>query len=146
MANIQRRKTEMVGSLVVDADMMSQEAATPESTKKIIQDTAEVVEHLGEDVKRSVNLQKRKTEMYGTLIVDADTMEHSAPPATPKSPSDGDGGSSRRKWSDPMDEVSGKWMPELGIDEAFFFSHTVVCLLFSGQQMIEDMQYILYGL
>eukprot|EP00977_Amphora_coffeiformis_P008353 scaffold1891_cov178-Amphora_coffeaeformis.AAC.6 len=111
MANIIRRKTEMVGSLVVDADMMSQEAATPTSTKQAFQETAEAVEHFGEDIKRSVNLQKRNTEMYGTLIVDTGTVEnHSSATGSgsPSPPSPGTGGGSlgRKKWSDPMDQVS----------------------------------------
>jgi len=103
----------MVGSLVVDADMMSQEAATssPVSTqRRIVQETTDAVEHIGEDVKRSVNVQKRQTEMYGTLIVDTGTVEsHNNDNSTsPPSPGTGDdsGSSRRNKWSDPMDPVS----------------------------------------
>ena len=97
----------MVGSLVIPADMMSQEAATPQSTKDVVDSAAAAVEHFGEDLTRSVNLQKRKTEMYGTLIVD--TMQDATTKNknnTPNSPSSSSPGKGKSKWTEPMDEVS----------------------------------------
>eukprot|EP00977_Amphora_coffeiformis_P020982 scaffold8690_cov190-Amphora_coffeaeformis.AAC.9 len=86
--SLQRRKTEMVGSLVLPADMMSHDAATPEETQQVVHD---VVEHLGQDLKQSVNLQKRKTEMYGTLIVDTPVEAPHSPPTMSPPSGGGDG-------------------------------------------------------
>lgn len=100
MSNVQKRKTEMVGSLVVPTDMMSREsAATPQSSRNVV---SSAVEHFGEDLKRSVNLQKRKTEMYGTLIVNA--MDDAT--STSNSPGTSSPGRKTRKWNEPMDDVS----------------------------------------
>ena len=89
----------MVGSLVVPVEMMSEQAATPKATRDVVNNA---VEHFGEDLKRSVNLQKRKTEMYGTLIVD--TMENATSSPPPTSPQEG----KTSKWHEPMDEVRFK--------------------------------------
>ena len=94
---LSRRKTEMVGSLVVPTDMMVKEAGTPQSTRDVVN---HAVEHFGEDLKRSVNLQKRKTEMYGTLIVNA--MDESTS-GTSNPPSSLD--RKNRRWNEPMDDV-----------------------------------------
>ena len=96
--SLQRKKTECVGSLVLPADMMSREAATTNSTTT--QDSiTSAVEHFGQDLKRSVNLQKRHTEAYGTLIIDA--LDEAAP-HSPRSSSPGGTG---KRFNEPLDEV-----------------------------------------
>ena len=88
---LQRKKTEMVGSLVLPADMMSHDAATPDGTQHAVQ---EAVEHFGQDLQHAVNLKKRQTEMYGTLIVD--TMDTTATPHSPSTTSPRGGGGGKK--------------------------------------------------
>lgn len=100
----------MVGSLVLPAETTTSKIA-PESPSAgtkggIVNAATEAVEHFGQDLQRSCNLQKRKTEMYGTLIVD--TMGQDAP-NSPSTTSPGAGGSGKKKvnyWNQPMDDVS----------------------------------------
>ena len=61
---------------------MNHDAATTDETQQIDHD---VVEHLGQDLKHSVDLTKRHTEMYGTLIVDTLTESPHSPPTTSSS-------------------------------------------------------------
>ena len=108
MPNLQRRKTQMVGTLVVPNETMTKtshhEPTAPASPTRsnVVRDA---MEHFGQDLQRSVNLQKRKTEMYGTLIVNA--MDESTNSGSfHNSPSTSSPGRMTKKWNEPMDEVS----------------------------------------
>jgi hypothetical protein len=96
--SLQRKKTEMVGSLILPAEDVIKEAGSPESSKDVVKMAMETAKHLEEDLKKSCNLAHRKTEMYGTLIVDARDDAVTGPPSPPgpKKPS---------KWNQPMDQV-----------------------------------------
>lgn len=95
--NLQRKKTEMVGTLVVPTDLMTQEAATSSSTADAVH---EAMEHFSQDVQRSVNLKNHKTEMCGTLMVDVSDL------ATPNSTHSPGLKKKSNNWTEPMDEVS----------------------------------------
>lgn len=75
----------MVGSLLVPADMMSVEAASPPATKNTV--------------------QKRSTKMVGTLVVDSETSPEK--PEAPNSPTTTSPKASEQKsiWTEPMDET-----------------------------------------
>jgi hypothetical protein len=96
--SLQRKKTEMVGSLVLPAEDVIKEAGSPASSKDVVKMATETARHFEEDLKKSCNLVHRKTEMYGTLIVDARDDAVTGPPPTygPRKPS---------KWNQPMDQV-----------------------------------------
>ena len=95
MPTIQRRKTEMVGSLVVPVHVM---ARHKEDTAAPIRSSSSTTKStLVDDLKQSVNLRRRHTEMVGTLIVDAATTPPTTPTLAKRTTSS--------KWNEPLDEV-----------------------------------------
>lgn len=135
---LSRHKTEMVGSLVVPTDMMVKGAGTPQSTREVVN---HAVEHFGEDLKRSVNLQKRKTEMYGTLIVNAmdeSTSGTSNPPSSP--------GRKNSRWNEPMDDVRFCVIVAVVLRALSLSPQSLTSVILNPQKMIEDVQDFLFGL
>ena len=84
--NLQRRTTEMCGTLVMPAADIHQTAATNEAA----------LEEMRKTVSKSVTVPRRNSEMYGTLVMPAGDKALKSPLVKRRASS----------WYDPMDEVS----------------------------------------